>query len=53
MDALQYFICVGFNDTSTHVCHFVSSPRQREKRKETKEILEKMEERDREKEENE
>ena len=23
---------LGFNDTSTHVCHFVSSPREREKR---------------------
>ena len=36
---------VGFNDTSTLVGHFVSSPRAREKREE--EIVEEMKERDR------
>ena len=38
-------IVLGFNDTSTLVGHFVSSPREREKREE---IVEKMKERDRE-----
>ena len=39
---------LGFNDTSTIVGHFVSSPREREKRRrEIEEILEKMSERDR------
>ena len=32
-DSLSYeFIVLGFNDTSTLVGHFVSSPREREKR---------------------
>ena len=35
---------LGFNDTSTLVGHFVSSPREREKRDE--EIVEEMKERD-------
>ena len=38
-------IVLGFNDTSTLVGHFVSSPREREKREE---IAEEMKERDRE-----
>ena len=37
---------LGFNDTSTLVGHFVSSPREREK--EIEEIVEEMKERDRE-----
>ena len=37
---------LGFNDTSTLVGHFVSSPREMEKRVE--EIVEEMKERDRE-----
>ena len=37
----------GFNDTSTLVGNFVSSPREREK-KEKEEIVEEMKERDRE-----
>ena len=39
-------IVLGFKDTSTLVGHFVSSPREREKR--DKEIVEEMKERDRE-----
>ena len=35
---------LGFNDTSTLVCHFVSSPKGR---KEIEEILEEMKERNR------
>ena len=35
---------LGFNNTSTHVGHFVLSPRKREKREE---IVEEMKERDR------
>ena len=38
-------IVLGFNHTSTHVGHFVSSPREREK---TEVIVEEMKERDRE-----
>ena len=38
-------IVLGFNNTSTLVGHFVSSPREREKREE---IAEEMKERDRE-----
>ena len=38
---------LGFNDISTLVGHFVSSPREREK-KEIEEIAEEMKERDRE-----
>ena len=30
--SLDFFIVLGFNDTSTLVGHFVSSPREREKR---------------------
>ena len=41
----QELIVLGFNDTSTLVGHFVSSPREREKREE---IAEEMKERDRE-----
>ena len=40
----QIVIVLGFNDTSTLVGHFVSSPREREKREE---IVEEMKERDR------
>ena len=40
-----FLIVLGFNDTSTLVGHFVSSPREREKREE---IVEEMKERDRE-----
>ena len=29
---MDFLIVLGFNDTSTHVGHFVSSPREREKR---------------------
>ena len=42
---LMFLIVLGFNDTSTLVDHFVSSPREREKRQE---IAEEMKERDRE-----
>ena len=38
---------LGFNDTSTLVGHFVSSPREREKR-DRREIVEEKKERDRE-----
>ena len=31
-EMLFFFIVLGFNDTSTLVAHFVSSPREREKR---------------------
>ena len=45
----HFYICdlivLGFNDTSTLVGHFVSSPR--EGRKETEEIVEEMKERNR------
>ena len=30
--AISFLIELGFNDMSTLVCHFVSSPREREKR---------------------
>ena len=40
----QIVIVLGFNDTSTLVGHFVSSPREREKKEE---IVEEMKERDR------
>ena len=40
-------IVLGFNDTTTLVDHFVSSPREREKgRKKIEEIAEEMKERD-------
>ena len=41
---IELLIVLGFNDSSTLVCHFVSSPSEREKREE---IVE-MKERDRE-----
>ena len=31
---VKIYLCWGFNDTSTHVGHFVLSPREREKRDE-------------------
>ena len=40
------YIVLGFNDRSTLVGHFVSSPREREKRE--REIVEEMKERNRE-----
>ena len=40
-----FFIVVGFNDVSTLVGHFVSSPRKKG-RKEIEEIVEEMKERD-------
>ena len=43
---MSILIVLGFNDTSTLMGHFVSSPREREK--ETEEIAEEMKERDRE-----
>ena len=47
MDTTERLTVLGFNDTSTLVGHFVSSPREREKRpergrKEIKEIVEEM-----------
>ena len=44
---VMLLIMLGFNDTSTHVSHFVSSPREREKMIE--EIVEEMKGRDKEK----
>ena len=44
---------LNFNDMSTLVSHFVSSPREREKRDRIEEIVEEMKERDREEEEQE
>ena len=32
IDMVRFLIVLGFNDTSTLVGHFVSSPREREKR---------------------
>ena len=46
-DRRKDFIVLGFNDTSTLEGHFVSSPREREKR-DRRERVEEMKERDRE-----
>ena len=45
--AYDWLIVLGFNDTSTLEGHFVSSPREREKR-DRRERVEEMKERDRE-----
>ena len=39
---------IGFNDTSTLGCHFLSSPREREKRDRKEKEVEEMKEADRE-----
>ena len=44
----MYLIVLGFNDTSTLEGHFVSSPREREKRDRRELLVEEMKERDRE-----
>ena len=47
LNHLRILIVLGFNDTSTLEGHFVSSPREREKR-DRRERVEEMKERDRE-----
>ena len=43
VEEIDWLIVLGFNDTSTLVGHFVSSPRERE----TEEIVEEMKKKDR------